>query len=119
MEVAQPFFPGTGKQSIREKAFHFPLLGFLLPLLRSSHQGFSLEQRSSRLVLTAPSPPLAPRTSIPRTAGLKYGEHPRARLGLRRCRHHALRSPRHAPARKKGVQWCNQRVEDEEEGCPS
>lgn len=104
VEVAQPFSPGTGMQSIREKAFNFPLLGFLLPLLRSSHQGCSLEQRGSQLVLTAPSPPLAPRTSIPRTAGLKYGEHPRARLGLCRCCHHVLRPPRHAPARKKGVQ---------------
>jgi len=119
MGVAQPFFPGTGVQSISGKASDFPLLSFPLPLLHPSHRGGSLEQHSSRLVLTAPSPPLAPRTRTPRTGGLKCGGRPRAHLGLCCCRHRALRPPRHAPARKKGMQPCCQRVEDEEEGCPS
>lgn len=119
MEAAQPFFLGTSVQNITEKASGFPLLGFPLPLLCSSHRGGLLEQRSCWLVLTAVSPPLGPRTRTPHTAGLRYGGHPRAPLDLRRRWHRALRPPRHAPMRKKGVQWCHQRVEDEEEGCPS
>lgn len=97
MKVAQPFFPGTHVQTITEKASDFPLLGFLLPLLGFllpllcfSHQGGSLEQHGSRLVLTALSSPLGPRTHIPHTEGLKCGERPRAHLGLHHCWHHAL-----------------------------
>lgn len=116
--VAQPFFPDTSVQSTREKASDFFLLGFPLPLLHSSHRRGSLEQRGSRLVLTAPSPPLGPRTRTPHTGGLKCGGRPRVRLGLHRCQHHTLRPPRHAPVRKKGMQRCCQHVEDEEEGCP-
>lgn len=99
--VSQSFLPGTHVQSIREKAADFPLLGFLLPLLHSSHRR-GLEQQGSRLVLTTLCPPPGPHTRIPRTAGLKYGESPRALLGLCRCRHRALSPPWHDPARKKG-----------------
>lgn len=90
MGVSQAFFPGTSVQSTREKAADFPLLGFLLPLLRSAQRRGWLEQQGSRLVLTAPHPRPGPHTRIPRTAGLKCAGSPRALLGLRRCRHRAL-----------------------------